>query len=95
MSFADFWSAYPKRRPHPNPRATALKAYNNAVKRGVKEDDLVRGAKNYAAYVKNNNIKPVYVCMASTFLNQDRYEDFVDYQEEVRSISEAFFGHAR
>jgi hypothetical protein len=77
--FEVFWSLYPKRKPHANPKAPAKLAFAKALKRGIKAEQLHDGARNYAEYCKDRMTDPVFICMASTFLNQDRYEDFLDY----------------
>lgn len=85
--FEHFWDLYPKRKPHANPKATAKAAFERALKRGVRVEQLWDGARGYAEYCKDHGVKPVYVCMASTFLNQDRYEDYADYEPAPQPVN--------
>ncbi len=78
QQFKVFWRAYPSRRPHSNPKKTARKKFETAVKRGVAAADIIRGAQNYAAYVEREGTDPKYVAQARTWLNEDRW---VQYQE--------------
>jgi hypothetical protein len=80
MDFDAFWEAYPKRKPWPNPKATAKKAFDKALKRGATPQDLVTGATMYSEFCRDHGTQPQFICMASTFLNQDRYEDYLDYE---------------
>lgn len=74
--FDRFWKAYPSRYPHPTNKAAARAAWDRAVKRGNDPEAMIAGAAGYATYVRAYNQPPKYVCMASTFLNQDRYADY-------------------
>lgn len=74
--FDEFWEAYPKRTPHANPKKPARKAFERAVKNGVDPNDMIAGALGYAEYCEMHGVNPKYRCMASTFINQERHEDF-------------------
>lgn len=76
--FEVFWRAYPSRRPHSNPKKPARAKFETAVKRGVAATDIIRAAKNYAAYVEREGTNPKYVAQAQTWLNQERW---AQYQE--------------
>lgn len=73
--FADFWAAYPYRRP--NPRALAEAAFAAAVKAGAKPADLVAAAVAYAAECKAKGVAEPFVVHARTFLAQRRFEDYL------------------
>jgi len=81
--FETFWSVYPKRSPYSNPRRLALFAWQAAIKRGNDPDQLVQGATGYAALCKSKATPPEFICMASTFLSQERYEDFLRVQPDI------------
>jgi len=83
MCFERFWEEYPSRSPHANPRKTAEKAYHRQTKNGYREEDLIKAARNYASYAKAESVERRYICMASTFLNQER---FLDYREPVKKL---------
>ena len=42
--------------------------------------DIIRGADNYAAYVRREQSDPKFVAQAQTWLNQERW---TEYQEAV------------
>ena len=50
----------------------AEKAWRAAVKRGTPEE-IVGGARGYKTYTQRQGTDPKFVCMAVTFLNQDRW----------------------
>ena len=75
-AFKVFWKAYPKRTPHGNPKKPARKKFEALCKQGVSVDELITGAKNYAAYVEREGTEPQYVAMAQTWLNQERWPDY-------------------
>jgi hypothetical protein len=73
--FAEFWEAYPHRRP--NPRAVAEGAFAAAVKAGAKPADLVGAAAAYAAECRAKGIAEAFIVHARTFLAQRRFEDYL------------------
>ena len=74
--FETFWQSYPSRRPHPNPKAPALAKFEAAVKKGTPPEDIIRGAQNYATYIRRERIEPKYVAQAQTWLGQERWTDY-------------------
>tara|TARA_B100000315_G_scaffold228300_1_gene236895 strand:+ start:237 stop:926 length:690 start_codon:yes stop_codon:yes gene_type:complete len=74
--FEKFWQKYPSRKPHSNPKKPALKKFTAAVKNGTEPEAIILGAENYAKYVQQENIEPKYVKQATTFLNQNCWEEF-------------------
>lgn len=74
-AFEAFWSAYPSRAPHGNPRKPAAKLFAAAIKNGADPDAIIRGAENYAATVAQARTDPKYVAQATTWLNQERWTD--------------------
>lgn len=76
FTFEDFWLAYPSRSPHSNPKKTARQRFDAALGRGASPADVVRGARNYAAYVAGNVRDPRYVMQAATWLNRDQWVDY-------------------
>tara|TARA_R110001583_G_scaffold3160_2_gene20666 strand:+ start:186 stop:473 length:288 start_codon:yes stop_codon:yes gene_type:complete len=81
--FEIFWQAYPKRTPHANPKKPASKAFDRLVKRGAKPDQLIEGAAQYAKYCKAHVRDRQYIAMAATFLNQERFNDFLEESAPV------------
>jgi hypothetical protein len=95
--FERFWKAYP-RRDGPNPKATALTAWKKAVKKEDAETILTATT----AYAKECEVKGIvktqFVPMASTWLNQERWNDVTtggangltdDRRKELESILNA------
>lgn len=73
--FEKFWDEYPHRKGSQNKQA-ARKKYLVLRKRGVVQTDLVQGAKNFFAHCsETEKVSTEFVPMASTWLNQERWED--------------------
>lgn len=81
MSFEKFWREFPSRSPHANPRKTAERAWKKQTKNGHCQEIIIEAAKNYAAYTKSEKVERQFICMASTFLNQER---FLDHLEKIQ-----------
>ena len=85
--FETFWQTYPSRRPHSNPKKPALAKFVAAVKNGTPSEEIIRGAQNYATYVRRERIEPKYVAMAQTWLGQERW---AEYQSEMPTSEAAY-----
>lgn len=72
--FEEFWGLYPKRKGG-NPRHPARTAFDRALKH-VTGDKLLLAVKEYARHPDTQPGTP-YVPMASTWLNQRRWLDFL------------------
>lgn len=77
--FEEFWAAYPK-RPN-NPRKKAMAAYRKARK-NVSQKQLLTAVGLYAAYMAGED--PKFVAMASTWLNDERWN--CDYSKGAEVI---------
>ena len=77
--FEAFWAAYPK-RPN-NPRKKAMAAYKKARKT-TSQEKLLTSVGEYFAYMQGEN--PKFVAMASTWLNDERWN--CDYSESAEVI---------
>ncbi len=73
--FEAFWAAYPK-RPN-NPKAASRKVWRSVIKSGVSVEAIMLGLKRYE-FSSDPKFRP----MASTWLNQRRWED-VDPPETI------------
>jgi MarR family len=73
--FETFWRIYPSRRPHPHPKEPAALKFAAALKLGVEPEDIIAGAKRYAAYVAREVRDPRYIVQAATWLHQKRWND--------------------
>lgn len=84
--FAAFWSTYPSRGPHPNPRKPAAEKFAAAVRGGADPGAIIRGAENYAATIRREGTDPRFVAQATTWLNQHRWQDHQAAAEPARPI---------
>lgn len=72
--FEEFWQAYPKRSPHPNPKHPAKLKYVNARKaHNVPHETMMTAVKAYAASVAKKDRE--MIAQAQTWLNQRRWEE--------------------
>lgn len=85
--FNDLWALYPKKQG----RTDAMKAYERAVKAGVKDEDIRQGIENYVRHIAENKIDPQYVKQGSTFFSKQAWAD--DYklsteqtEREIRKV---------
>lgn len=86
-TFADFWLAYPKRK-GANPKALAEQKWKAAVKKGAAPEHLLSSVMKYKLeLIDQNLIDTPYVCMASTWLNQQRW---LDYAPDAEARAEAY-----
>jgi hypothetical protein len=67
--FQAFWSAYPRKVA----RGAAVKSWGAAIKRGAEPDRVIAAVVAFAVTVSGKDAE--YVPHASTWLNQERYDD--------------------
>lgn len=67
--FEKLWNLYPKKQG----KRDALKAYEKARKEGVTYEEVEKGIKAYAEFVKDKD--PQYTKMGSSFFNQRAWQD--------------------
>jgi len=74
--FGAFWDAYPKRSGSAN-KAEARKRYSALVSKSPElQSTILAGAENYAQSAQENQqVGTSYIAMASTWLNQKRWQD--------------------
>jgi hypothetical protein len=76
--FEAFWREYPKRE-GPNPKAPARKKFLALVASGEDADRIIEGARRCREdHLARNEIKTRYIAQAVTWLNQRRWEDYLD-----------------
>ena len=87
-AFEEFWKAYPSRSPASNPRKPALEKFRAKVKSGTPAEDIIRGAEGFTAAVEQRRAREgdafdsvTAVCQAVTFINQDRWEQYMGEAE--------------
>ncbi|NSX37814.1 hypothetical protein HTS88_15630 [Pseudarthrobacter oxydans] len=75
--FQDWYAIYPK---HVG-RGAAVNSYNRARKNGATPEELINGARRYAAERKGQD--PQYTAAPATWLNQERWTDDPDHLGEI------------
>lgn len=73
--FDRFWAAYPA--PLDNPKKPAARVFADLLAAGVDGEALVQAAGAFAAHVRKNRIERQFIPHARTWLNQERYEDWI------------------
>ncbi|KGM35728.1 DnaA N-terminal domain-containing protein [Inquilinus limosus] len=78
--FDAFWAAFPPRRP--SPRERARRRFNALIKAGsATAEELTAAARAYAAERRAAKADPKYTLLASTFLADDCWRDYVPAEE--------------
>lgn len=72
--FQKFWRAYPKRRGS-NPKSPARAKFMTALRLGNDPAKIIAGAVAYAKEL-GPKVGSEFVCMAVTWLNQRRWQDY-------------------
>jgi len=85
--FATFWSIAGRwRGRYGNPkrgRGGAEPAWDKALQDGADAEQIIIGARGYVAHIEQDSVEPQMVCMAVTFLNQGRWEQYVELAVET------------
>jgi hypothetical protein len=72
QEFIAFWDLYPKKQQ----KSVALNSYTKArKKKNATYEDIINGLKRYIEYLKSNCTEIEFVAHASTWLNQERWND--------------------
>lgn len=71
--FEEFWSIYPSRGQHANPKKPAKAKWDLLIRRGEDPEAIIAGARRLAAYCKGKD--PQHTPQATTWLNQERWKD--------------------
>jgi hypothetical protein len=91
--FAEFWALTKGwRGRYSNPRkgrGGAEPAWGRAMKDGADPEQIVLGARGYVAHIAQDDVEPQMVCMAATFLNQWRWEQYVEIAREAEEKAAA------
>ena len=76
-AFERFWEAYPRRKGD-NPKKAAKQAWDRLMKAGRDPDRIVRACEAWAPTAESGT---PYVPHASTWLNQERFNDILEERE--------------
>ncbi|WP_448206475.1 hypothetical protein [Azospirillum sp. sgz302134] len=80
--FEEFWSAMPKRGRANNPKKPAREKFARFVKKGVKPDEIISGARVYASAMRQSGKDGTeFVQQAVTFLNQEIWRDYANVEQ--------------
>ncbi len=64
-------------------RGGAEPAWDRCINEGADPEQIIIGARGYLAHIEQDNVEPQHVCMAATFLNQWRWEQYVELAIET------------
>ncbi len=93
--FAEFWSLASRwRGRYSNPRGRvaspgkpeirgAEPSWYKCIKEGADPERMYLGACGYVAHIAEDDVDPQHVCQAVTFLNQWRWEQYVEIARET------------
>ncbi|WP_159065806.1 replication protein [Gorillibacterium timonense] len=73
-AFAEFWNIYPRKIG----KQDALKTFQKRVKEGEDPQAIIQCAKHYREECERLRTEPQYVKHAKTFLNGERYKDYLE-----------------
>ena len=80
--FAEFWKAYPK-RDGDNPRKPAVRAYAKVIRDGADPAAILKAVRAHAADLQaKGKVGTEFVPLATTWLNQARFERFTGSANE-------------
>jgi hypothetical protein len=83
-AFDEFWAKYPKRG-GANPKAPAKKKFNKILQSGTPLDVLMSGVKRHRTDMdRTGKTGTEFVPMATTWLNQSRWEDYQPAPEQPK-----------
>lgn len=86
--FDQFWAIYPRRR-GVNPKQPARKEWERHVRHGVDPEDILEGARLYAAECDDEGkVGSSYVAHARTWLHQERWRDHLEADRVSRETAE-------
>ena len=78
-TFDEFWQiARSIRGRLANPRKTAKAAWDKAVSSGTDPNLIYAGFLGYDSAMTQTNTDPAYCCMVATFINQERWEQYLN-----------------
>lgn len=87
-TFDEFWAVYPPRKGS-RAKVMANRRFDAAVKNGADPDQIVHGARHYAEEMREaGNLNTPFVCMAATWLHQERWMDYVVSPGEAKALEE-------
>src|ERR1700690_4223141 len=76
LTFSDFWLCYPKRKGS-NPKVLARTKWDRALRLGAEPERIINSARAYRdELTADGKVGTEFVCQASTWLNQQRWEDY-------------------
>lgn len=82
---AEFWQVYPSRGEYLDGEEQARRAFEAAVARGADPEEIIAGARRYAAHVAKTGIEPRFVPRAERWLKNQRWTDRIRPVEAPRS----------
>lgn len=88
--FETWWSHYPK-RPN-NPKQAARVVWDRLDKAGTLPPlrDMIAAADRYTDYCRREKIEPRFIAHARTWLNQQRWQEFIFVDDAKPQVKSAF-----
>lgn len=88
--FETWWPHYPK-RPN-NPKQAARVVWDRLDKAGTLPPlrDMIAAADRYADYCRREKIEPRFIAHARTWLNQQRWQEFIFVDDAKPQVKSAF-----
>ena len=78
--FEEFWDIYPSKKT--NNKKLAFKKWNAQLNNGTTSEQMIKGARNYAAKVRREGTEERYIKLAQTFIGPD--DHFLLFQEDTK-----------
>lgn len=86
--FDSFWKVYPRKES----KTTALKQWNTRIKQGESPDNMIAGARGYAAACQAKGTETKYIKLPSTFIGPDKhYLDHLTTDQPQTNILQQLF----
>jgi uncharacterized protein YdaU (DUF1376 family) len=81
--FEKFWSQYPSRKPHPNPKKGAFEKFKSKVggKNAADPDEIIQGVSLFAEQCGAAGTEPKFIPTAVVWLNRDGWKDAIEAGE--------------
>jgi hypothetical protein len=73
--FERFWSQYPSRKPHQNPRRAACEKFKTKLRGGADPDEIIQGVELFARQCEAAATDPKFIPTAVVWLNRDGWKD--------------------
>jgi hypothetical protein len=84
VDFQEFWLFYPRKVA----KKSASIAFKKTVEKGFKAEFLIQKANEYRAFVENKKLEERFILHASTWLNGERFNDQLNFEDKKDGFDE-------